>query len=179
MQKTVATRKSTIERYTEFAKIWNSARSAEEVGRRYQKTSTWARQYAMYARQVGIHCKKMRVDDSLEKTIEIEKFVKEWNAASSAYEIAEKYQVNTGYLRAYVKQLRGRGYDLRRFDGTDQRTVDGARLPTHHVCWAPGSPEKIEELRRRAEAGEYLWHPLDATNGTSINPHWQTGAHAH
>jgi hypothetical protein len=179
MKQAVATRKSTIERYTEFAKVWNAARSAEEVGRRYQKTSTWAREYAMNARKAGVSCKKMRVDDSLEKSIQIEKFVEEWNAAASAHDIAQRYGVTTGYLRVHVKQLRERGYQLRRFDGTEQRTQDGSAMPSRYVCWAPGSPEKIEELRRRAEAGEYLWHPLDATNGQSINPHWQTGPHAH
>lgn len=27
---------------------------------------------------------------------------------------------------------------------------------------APGTPEKLAELGRRAEAGEELWHPADA-----------------
>ena len=178
MTKLVATRKTTLNRYREFAKIWNAAQSAEEVGRRYQKTSTWARHYAVQARKNGVDCKKMHIDDSIEKAVDVEKFVDEWNAAQSAHEIAEKYGVNTCYLRSYAKQLRGRGYQLQRFDGTDQRTKDGTAMPSRHVCWAPGSPEKVEELRRRAEAGEYLWHPLDATHATSLNPHWQICAHA-
>ena len=178
MTKLVATRKTTLNRYREFAKIWNASRSADDVGRHYQKTSTWARQYARDVRNAGVYCKKMRIDDSLEKTVELKKFIDEWNAAESAHEIAEKYGVNTCYLRSYAKQLRDRGYQLQRFDGTDQRTQDACKMPSHHVCWAPGSPEKVEELRRRAEAGEYLWHPLDATHATSLNPHWQIGAHA-
>jgi len=43
-------------------------------------------------------------------------------------------------------------------DEIDESTLTPARAPTHHK---PGSLGKVEELRRRVAAGEYLWHPND------------------
>lgn len=40
----------------------------------------------------------------------------------------------------------------------------GYGKPTTPTKYAPGTEGKIQELARRAEAGERMWHPQDAKN---------------
>src|SRR4051794_36823360 len=45
-------------------------------------------------------------------------------------------------------------------------------LATHH---SPGSPEKVEVLRERAEGGYGLWHPGDVGEGTGASRQLRDG----
>lgn len=49
----------------------------------------------------------------------------------------------------------------RRFVATIEDLIIPTRMPTPTTAM-PGSPEKIEILRQRVEAGEFLFHPMDA-----------------
>src|SRR5204862_411036 len=42
------------------------------------------------------------------------------------------------------------------------RVQDVRPIPAEPTPARPGTPEKVAELRRRAERGEALWHPADA-----------------
>lgn len=81
-------------------------------------------------------------------------------------------------MPCYVDPAIRDGYDvvLQRYRGGGNRGVGICQtgtyqLPAEPTDAQPGSPEKILVLRRRAEMGQALFHPLDAT-GNSLRVSW-------
>lgn len=154
----------------QFAEIWNASQSVSDVALEYGKSVRWACETASNLRRQGHKLKSMRTGDLLPGRTD--EFVAFWNAARSIDEICGKWRMNRKQAINKAVLLRQKGYELKKFFDAFACHAP-TKEPSTHVCWAPGSPEKVEALRMRVERGESLWHPLDATFSGSLNPHWQ------
>lgn len=53
--------------------------------------------------------------------IDHKEFIKTWQEAEDAYEVAAKFGVSAAYVRARARFLRELGYELKRFDRRKQK----------------------------------------------------------
>lgn len=100
-------------------------------------------------------------------------FIEIYNVCSSSAEVAEILRTTKAAVKYRAKKLRKLGVKLKPFRGYasgKKREVDPMiqnnykpKKCTSPSCYAPGTVAKIEELAKRVERGEDLWHDRDAT----------------
>lgn len=73
----------------------------------------------------------------------------------------------TCYYTPGVKELHP---STSKFASRGNGNANTKRMPTEPTSALPATPEKLEVMRRRAERGESLFHPLDAMRPMNDTP---------
>ena len=94
----------------EFAKIWNAAKSLDDVIVATGKSPGAARSYASILRKRGYDLKRMG-----RKKIDRDAYAAAWNSAASLSEAAEKFGQSKAAAMSMAARLREEGFNLKSF----------------------------------------------------------------
>jgi hypothetical protein len=95
-----------------FIRAWNAAGSVAEVADRFGLKPASVKTRAGTLRRHGAPIKRFH---TTRPPVPTETFVRVWNAARTKAEVARRLDMNPAYLHVKAHELRGRGYQLKKF----------------------------------------------------------------